>query len=175
MQKNKQLKKFLSALILLVAIAPLSIAQAEVVDIQASPGITPEDGSLLYGLDTALENIRLQLSNNPNAGLEIAEEKLAEIAAINQSEGIEKANERRQIAIQRASDKVKTEEQAQSNEGALNKHTRVLKQLKGRLPEQAQQGINTAIENSENQLEEIPLPEERNLPDQAGQGNPGMK
>ena len=74
------MKRYLTVLLFLVLL-PLVLAQE---NISESPGITPD--SLLWGVDTALEQISLLLAMNPEAkatkGLEIAQERLLEIKAM---------------------------------------------------------------------------------------------
>lgn len=69
-------KKILSILIFGMFFLSLVSAQAEV-----KPGITP-DNKFLYGIDIALEKIRMAFTfgdeNKANYGLKIAEERLAE-------------------------------------------------------------------------------------------------
>lgn len=137
------------AVMFILALAPLSSAQ-EIQQIESSPGpITPESGSFLYGIDTAIENIRLQLSNNPNAGLEIAEEKLAEIAVMNNSESVSQANQQREKALSRAMNKTRTDSEVQNVQEATQKHINVLQGLQETLPQEAQQGLQTALDNSQ--------------------------
>lgn len=58
----------------LVLFSPMALAQPQ----EVNPGITPDQG-FLYGLDTAMDQVRYALSMNKEAtGLDIAKERLAE-------------------------------------------------------------------------------------------------
>jgi len=139
----------LVSLFLILSLTPSISAQE---DIERSPGFLGPDNGFLYGIDIALDNIRYALAsqdNKVNVGLEIAEERLAEINNSNTTENIAKAELSRERTMGRLRERNNTETEKQQIEERLQKHVRVLEQVRERVGEQARQGIDTAIKNSQ--------------------------
>jgi vacuolar-type H+-ATPase subunit H len=106
--------------------------------IDASPGLVKAD-SPIYGLDVAFDNM-LQTAGLKSAG-EVAVERASEVAVAerrNHSEAAEKALNRFNSAVREANNR---------NRKKLQQAEQVLKQVRQRVPEEARQGIDTALEN----------------------------
>lgn len=147
--KTQNILTLMVSLFLVLSLAPSVSAQE---DIERGPGILGPENGLLYGIDTALDNLRYNLASQDNkvdVGLNIAEERLAEINNTESVEGIEIAERNRQRAMERLQERNNTEAEKEQIRQRLQKHQRVLEQVREKASEQAKQGIDTAIENSQ--------------------------
>jgi len=129
---------------------------------EVQAGITPD--SPLYGIERALERIRMKLTYGNEAkvnyGLLIAEERLSEIQAMikkNNSNAIEKAQQERVKIIQEINGKSfgLKEEVRQKILLKLQSHIEHMQDIFDKVPEQAKSGIERAIFNSENLVDRI--------------------
>jgi flagellar biosynthesis GTPase FlhF len=137
---------------------------------EVNPGLTPD--SPFYFLDTLQEKISLFFSFSTEAkarkALKFAEEKLAEVKAMAQEnkEGalekanqhyqnwLEKANQKAQEAKNKAKDVKSVEELINLITEKTLKHQEVLSEVLERVPDQAKEGIQKAIEVSRKGYEE---------------------
>ncbi len=153
------IKKISLVLVLLLLASPLILAQTE----EAEAGITPD--SFLWGLDVAMEKVQMMFTfkqeNKVNFGLQIANERLAEMNMMikqNKLQFINKAEIRRTEIIDEVEDNMAnglSEEHRVFVSERLQKHIRVLEQVREEAPEQAQIGLDTAIDRSSRNLERI--------------------
>ena len=85
--------KHMAALLVFAAAFAVPSASAQAVQSQADPGVTPD--SFLYGIDVALDNLRMAIASGDKeramVGLQIAEERLAEVRATLESGKVEAA------------------------------------------------------------------------------------
>ena len=159
------MKRILLALILGMFFFSLVSAQVE-----TKPGITPEK-RFLYGIDIALEKIRMAFTlgkeNKVNYGLKIAEERLAEMEYIKDptqfgedfqfsiSSGkryVIEIENKRNVILQKVEDRAKELDDVDLNnkiDDFLNRHIEILKKIKSEITEEAQDGIQIAIDNSQ--------------------------
>ena len=163
-------------------LANLAIAQE-----QESAGITPD--SVFYGLDKALESIRLALTfdhvNKAELHLKYANERLAEAQKViekNDLKHLERLMKDMEKELNETTDEIsKAKSQGkdvdavvQRVEEATSKHTAVLQGLLDKVPENARDNIQHAIEMSSksmikamesvNKTEERPKPKEGEKP-----------
>ena len=122
---------------------------------QISNTISPD--SILWGLDRALERIELNMAKTTEARivlkLEFANERLAEInemERLNKPDKALKAEAKRnkEIADIEAESTLLSVEKQEAVLSHLQKHIEVLKVVQSNAPEQAQSGLDNAIENS---------------------------
>lgn len=122
------------AILLLMSVLGMGIVSAQ--EDEVDPGITPD--SPLYGIDRALERIRYRLTFNNESkaryGLKMAEERLAEIEYL-EEKGME--------------------ELADETEQQLDKNMERVKGISDKLPNNAKQGINEAVEKIESRRKPI--------------------
>ncbi|OIO42249.1 hypothetical protein COU62_04055 [Candidatus Pacearchaeota archaeon CG10_big_fil_rev_8_21_14_0_10_35_219] len=107
-KKEEYMKCIIFGFLLIVLISPVNAQQATTID----PGVTPD--SFLWGLDKAFDQITLLLTtgdvDKAKKGLEIAEERLAEIREMikeNKLEEVEKAQEAHGKTLLKVKEKVK--------------------------------------------------------------------
>jgi hypothetical protein len=120
------------------------------------PGHTP--GSMMYGFEQAYESASLALTFNEEAKVKkkvsFAQERLAESAHLAQENQTENAAEASDLYLETMKQAEKMANRTGNDN--LTEHVKdkqaenmeVLKDLKNRLPEEASQGLNKAIENS---------------------------
>ena len=111
-------------------------------------GITPDSG-FLWGIDVALDNIGMVLS--PAYGIKVATERLSEIKAMADKGDIvsaSKAEEERQKALAVGIGAISVAEA----ESVLEIHINVLKQVLAKVPTEAQNSIQNAIDKSQEGL-----------------------
>lgn len=158
MEAKRETNKILSLLVglfLVFTLAPSVSAQDE---LNRGPGAIGPDNGFLYGIDISWDNVRYAFAtqdNKVNVGLEIAEERLAEINNSESREAIERAERNREKIMERLQERDNSEGEEEQIRQRLQKHVRVLEQIRERSPEQSQQGIDTAIGNSERGLERL--------------------
>ena len=156
------MKKITSIIVgILLLASPLVIAQEAEMD----AGITPDQG-FLWGIDIAIERIRMALTfryeNKVNLGLQIANERLAEIKAMAEQNKIQFMNkaeiERRNMIneVERNSAGLSEEHRLRISE-RLQNHINKLEEVKEVVSEQAQRGLDTAIQRSSQVLERMKL------------------
>lgn len=152
------------------------------------PGSTP--GNLLYGLDRASESVEVRFAGivggqerAAKVRANHAEERLAEaqqLADQNRTEDIERLMNdynRNMNAVRNASVQLNDTEFTERVQNMTQKHVAVLERVQQKVPEQAQKGIQNALENSKKNL---PTPGQRGPPGAApseknsNQG-PGMR
>ena len=124
-------------------------------------GTTPD--SIFYGLDTALEKIRLVITFKAEKEAEIhlnhAEERLAELKEMvnkNETKYTEKLIEKREKSLNKSKEEIKKAEEkgvdvsvlAAKVQEVTSKHIIVLQGLLDKVPEQAREHIQNAIERS---------------------------
>ena len=114
-KKEEYMKCIIFGFLLIVLISPVNAQQATTID----PGVTPD--SFLWGLDKAFDQITLLLTtgdvDKAKKGLEIAEERLAEIREMikeNKLEEVEKAQEAHGKTLLKVKEKVKEVEEDDS-------------------------------------------------------------
>lgn len=155
-------KKIILALFLAMFVASAS-AQSTSNAVEA--GATP--GDLFYGLDKFGDQMKVAVASvqgpdaKAKAHARIAEERAAEAQKLveeNDTENVGKAvalfqvqNERAREAIQNST----SEETAEEVENRTRNSKEVLERVESRVPVEAQEGIQTAIDNSQKSLEEI--------------------
>lgn len=144
----------------LIALLILPIALAQEIESEVNAGITPD--SPFYGFDVWFDNIRANFAtktiDKARIRLEIAEERLSEMkitANQNKLIAMEKARieEQNQITDLGNLQENLTEDEKVDVQQMLQKHVMVLESLLERVPEQAQKGIKTALENSQRVFE----------------------
>jgi len=153
------IKKISLVLVLLLLASPLILAQTE--EIEA--GITPD--SPLWGIDVAMEKVQMMFTfkqeNKVNLGLQIANERLAEMYMMiqqNKLQFINKAEIRRNEIIDEVEVNMANgvnEEHREFVSERLQKHINKLEEVKEQAPEQAQDRLQTAVEKSSRNLERI--------------------
>ena len=127
-----------SFLISLVILAPTVLAQPELPD----PGITPD--SPFYRLDTFFDRFR---SSEVVAGKRVAE--IRAMAEENKTEAMERAVEGYERAMERRErDGNRSEGAAEEVARQASNHLAVLAEVRERIPEEAHEGIDRAINNS---------------------------
>jgi hypothetical protein len=161
------------------------------------PKATQTPGDTFYFLDKFSESLELTVAKAPVIGSPELEAK------VRANHAAERLAEARKLADQNRSDKVESlmaEYSRQTNLsinsareanntnlsqrlGNVNdNHVEVLRDVQSKVPEQAQKGIQNAIENSQKNMKELGLPERSqgrgnspgNIPNQAGEnGKPG--
>lgn len=129
-------------------VLPMVSAEGEI-----NAGITPD--SILYDLDVFFDDLRLQIQTNSeeraNVGLDIAEERIAEIKIMseeNKIEAMERAIEQHQKQTQQIENSEVGEQLREQIRERLRIHTQTLEQIRDNAPEEAYQGLNTAIQSS---------------------------
>jgi len=162
--KNKGIKS-LTLILATLVLASMTVtwAQAQPEDFQLpSPGFSP--GHPLYGVELFIEeNVEVPLARltrgrlgEAEKRLRLSEERLAEIEAVcNRSDAatLERLSYRYELQMNKtltlvnATDSLDLE--TWTAERAMN-HVRVLTQLRGRVPEEARQGIDNAVQSSVN-------------------------
>lgn len=140
--------------LLLVAVAPAA-AQA----VEPSPGLIGASNPA-YGLELAFDDVAMAVGvANPG---DIAVERAAEAQQASE-DGDSEAAEQAIQAMERATNRA-TEQDREKLDVAES----VLQRVKGDLPSEASQGINTAIENIQ-QAKRRPSDIEDNIPEDVGQ------
>ena len=144
------MKKILILMVGILLILPLVVAQ----EIEENPGITP-DMPILYGLDRAMERIRMILTlrneSKVNYGLQNALERLAEVKAMqekNRMRALEKARKGYEDIMDEIENKTVSENMKTKIRAESQKHTDILQELLIKIPEQNREGIRNAIEKS---------------------------
>lgn len=161
MEKQKQNKKIFLIFVFLLLASPLILAQTTTEESKA--GLTPD--SPFWGIEVAMEKIRMFLTsgqdNKIDYGLQIADERLAEIKIMVKEGKMQDANK---AEIERDKDIGEVEENMAKGLSAehrafvltmLQKHIDVLTMVKEEAPEQAQTGLENAIEKSSMNLERM--------------------
>ncbi len=154
-------KRSFLILVLLLAIAmPLIMAQeTETQKGIQKAGITPD--SPFYFLDVAFDNIRLAFAfgheNKVRIGLEIAEERLAEMKVTknkNKTTALSKARVEYEKDMQVVNENIlqTKNETRQDYRQRLQVHVQILQEVKESAPEAAQKGLSNALENSQKAL-----------------------
>lgn len=148
-------------LLLVVALTPAAMGQENATDLPDA-GTTPD--SAMYGLERAMERINLALTfgnaNKAEKQLRYAEERVAEAQAVvakGRPEAAQRALDTHAELVGEANANIEAAEAdgenvtdvAQRVEQATSRHIGVLEGLLEQVPEQARQGIQTAIENSQ--------------------------
>lgn len=147
------MKKIINLIVicfLLVGVMPFVIAQ----ETETNPGINP-DNPILYGIDRALERIRMAFTfgdeNKVNYGLKVAEERLAEIKAMQEKQNV-KALEKAVIGygaiIKRIENRTISEDAKVEFKRVSQKQKEILQELLLEVPEKNRLGIRDAIETN---------------------------
>jgi len=154
-------KKISLVLVLLLLASPLILAQTE----EEEAGITPD--SPLWGIDVAVEKVMMMFTfrqeNKVNFGLQIANERLAEIQMMvqqNKLQFINKAEIRRTEIVDEVEVNMAnglSEEHREFVSERLQKHINRLEGVKEGAPELAQERLQNAIEKSSKNLERIKI------------------
>ncbi len=175
------MKKFLTCFTISILLFAAMVVAQEPSNAEALPdaGMTPD--SMLYFLDVALDNIQLALTFNPEKkvakGLEIAEERLAEVkvmAAEGNTEGLTKAENEHGKTLSKVKDKIKelsdTNEETELEkemilEEKVNQHQKKVEmvkneieisiKIKGDVSESTQKIINAILDNLDQQAEGV--------------------
>jgi hypothetical protein len=157
MSKNKKV----ISIILGILLFTISLVAAQEVEINA--GITPDQG-ILWQLDMVMERITMLITTKPEnkvaLGLQIAEERLAEIQVMANQNKIQSMNraeiERGNIIneIEKNAAGLSEEHRLQISE-RLQNHIKRLEGVKETIPEQAYEGLENAINKSSKVLERM--------------------
>lgn len=141
----------LIGLLAILLIAPAGFATTASITLSVQPGITPD--SPLWGLDVAWDNLMFRIGGS-DVKAKIMMERTAEVIAMankNDTKHMQMAlneQEKCQQKIQREIQKGKMNERDIHNlQVGLNISEQKLQELKGKLPEDAQQGLDMAIEH----------------------------
>jgi len=137
---------------MVLLLVPMALAQE--IEPELSAGITPD--SAFYGLDVFFDNLRAGASsgeNRANIRLEIAQERAAEMkqmAEENNIQAMEKARvqERLQIGQLETAHAALSEEEQIRVQQRLQKHIMVLETVLSKAPEEAKEGIQNSLDNS---------------------------
>ena len=139
----------LFSLLLISLLSNSVLAQEEV-----SAGINPD--SPLHSLDRAMESIKLNLFIYNNRAkidylLEKADERAAEMGESETSKGRLKANEQREEILDKAEKRTERLDDASKLQilERIQKHVLVLQRVLEKVPEQARDGIQRAIDNAD--------------------------
>lgn len=157
------MKGTISIFCLILIVLPVAIAQSTIIlEPEVDAGITPE--SIFYQIDVWLDEQKIfRTQTDPEKArlrLEIAEERVAELKLMIQkskAKESERAKEEQEKQIRELEilEKKLTEEQKIKIQERLQKHILVLTRVKERAPEQAQKGLERAIENANKTFERI--------------------
>ena len=166
--------KVIVLLALVLTMAPVHAQEADLPD----PGVKP--GSILYGLDRAIERIELALARGhaqkADVHLKHAQERLAEVKALvgeNKTEDVGETLDDYQEEMEEATNEIKEAQGIGQNVSvivkeinqSIDKHVAVLQLVLDKVPEQAkeaiQQNIDRAIENNERHRAKIAARDER--------------
>ncbi|WP_313694267.1 hypothetical protein [Halorarum halobium] len=132
----------------LILFTSLSAAQSSNnTTIDSSPGLVKAD-SPIYSLDVAFDNM-LQTAGMVSAG-DVAVERASEVAVAhrrNHSAAASEALDQLQVVAQEANNR---------NREKLQRAGEILNQVKKQVPEQAQKGIKTALQNVERAKNRVP-------------------
>jgi len=176
-KKEEYMKCIIFGFLLIVLISPVNAQQATTID----PGVTPD--SFLWGLDKAFDQITLLLTtgdvDKAKKGLEIAEERLAEIREMikeNKLEEVEKAQEAHGKTLLKVKEKVKEVEDDDSLrkiekvieiEKELEKHDddveqtfgelKVKIEIKGEITQEQKDLINSILNSLKGQTGEVEI------------------
>jgi len=176
-KKEEYMKCIIFGFLLIVLISPVNAQQATTID----PGVTPD--SFLWGLDKAFDQITLLLTtgdvDKAKKGLEIAEERLAEIREMikeNKLEEVEKAQEAHGKTLLKVKEKVKEVEEDDSLqeiekvieiEKELEKHDddveqtfgelKVKIEIKGEITQEQKDLINSILNSLKGQTGEVEI------------------
>jgi hypothetical protein len=152
----KMTKKTLMAvlLILLMLATPLAFAQEDTT-IKVNAGISPDNP--FYFLDRLGEDISITFTFNKQTKaqkyLNYAQERTSELSLLKDSEKIESLQENFDNNLLKASDNTVSLDGSELIQKTKEFHIAKLNELKDRLPESAQEGIDIAINNA-NKFEE---------------------
>lgn len=153
-------------ILVVVVILSLStvIAQHDTDEID-NAGITPD--SIFYGLDIAIERVRLAFTfgdeNKINYGLEKADERLNEVREMIHENKLVEANdaeERRQESIEKAKEKALESEDdllIEKVKVKLGNHIIILNEILITAPEEAKEGLRIAIEKSTKERDKVTI------------------
>lgn len=139
--------KFKLLALAVVMFAGLSAAQTQDSAVQPDPGLV-KAGGFAYGVDVAVDNAMVALGMR-SAG-DVAFERASEVAVAeerNNTEALERASQRFNQAVEQADNR---------NRDRLQQAEQVLQNVSKRVPEEAQFGINTALENVERAKQRVP-------------------
>jgi len=151
-------------------------------------GMTP--GNLFYGLERASEKLELAVASSPVIGSEeLAAKVRANHAAERLSEAKKLADRNKTEKVQRLIDQYSDSmnrsvqlarksgkpEFAQRLKNVSRNQVQVLERKRERVPEQARKGIETAIENSRKNREELDIPEQARDPGRKEKSNNRVK
>jgi hypothetical protein len=149
------MKKLITILMALLMIMPMAFAADLEPEVDA--GVTPD--SPFYGIDKWWDGFRIDTAKNleekSRLRLEVAEERLAEMkemASQNKIQAMEQARERHQLqlrSIESNMQNIEGDEAKNMIQEKLQKHIMTLEQVKENAPEEAQEGLGKAIENSQ--------------------------
>lgn len=152
----------LISMLFMVLMAVGVLAQDANLEVEVLPGISPDNP--LYGLDTALDNLRVALTapgiEKARVRLEIAQERVAEVekmAKLNKLKeaSIAQAEEQKQIAeVEKIKDTLDADKKAEL-QAKLYKHILVLQRVREKVPEQARSGIDNALTNSRKSFDRL--------------------
>jgi hypothetical protein len=144
-----------------------------------NPGQAP--GDALYGLDRATESIELAFARTvggeeraAKVRANHAEERLAEAQKLADQNRTERVGDlmnqynRNMEEVMNASQRMNDTEFNERVQNMTQKHVEVLQRVQEKVPEEAQQGIQTALENSQRNMAG---PGQRGPPADAGPGN----
>lgn len=155
LKRNRNLISIILTMVLLVI--PLVIAQEEI-----DPGITP-DMSIIYGIDRALERIRMTLTfgdeDKVNYGLKVAEERLAEIRVMHERDNLpalERAREGYGDIVDEIENKTEISEDVKIRvRENLQGHLVILREVSSKVPEQTREGLQNIIRKTERVREQF--------------------
>lgn len=163
--------KLLAFIVVFALVTPVF---AQVPD-KVEAGVTPD--SIFYGVDVFLDDLDVRLTGNFTEKIDkqlrnIQERKseMIKMAQQNKSEDMEKAKDEMRNEMNRIENNVRERSQKMlgNNESAekmrqtfsrveekLQKHSDTLEEVKGQVPEEAKEGLNTALENSRRVFDNI--------------------
>ena len=181
---NKIIPVFLISLVCismfsLIGVAQTTTSDVPVVEPEVAPGLTPD--SIFYFLDKWLDNQKILRATSSvekaRLRIEIAEERVAEMRAmllLGKTAEAKEAQEdeeahieeletdlddideelEKELEIETEAEEEKTKVKLEI-QAKLQKHILVLIRVQGQVPEQAQQGIDTALENAQKRFDAL--------------------
>ena len=153
------MNKLFNMIIISMMLIPMINAQQ--LDLEVDAGITPD--SPFYNIDLFFDNLRItfsmSLASKAQTRLEIAEERLSEMKLMAETNNLVAMNKARSEhakqlnAIELLMDEQEDDDLKVSFQEKLEKHIINLEFVKALVPEQAQEGLTIALENSERVFE----------------------
>lgn len=180
--EERRMRRPTGLALLVMRLRPLAVAAAIVVFAVAGSGVAAAGslpGDLAYGLKRAAEEVELALAADDGTRVRVlttqAERRLDELGkSASRSDKAPTASAEYQAAVQRLATAVaalrtaepgeKREAAEQVVEAAKDKHVQVLETLRERLPQNAQEKIDRAIEQHKKIEEERPAPKPSDRP-----------